>query len=197
MNAQPIRSRIPRTLALGLLSLTTLGLAACASGSGSGQTSPAPGQATRSTMSGAGMEGVEIFNEPGTGERTVEANLDEVWLALPVAYSRLDIPITVSDPGRHAYGNAGYRASRVEGKRLSAYFNCGVGMTGPLADDYNVTISVVSELSDSPEGTRILTTVSGQGKPRATSGNSVHCSSRGVIEMRVGQIVAEVLAGGA
>jgi hypothetical protein len=191
MHARPTLPRLPRFAGFGLLSLTLVGLSACASSS----TYSAP-SATRSTVSAGSESMIEIFNEPGTGERIVEANLDDVWLALPVAYSRLDIPISVSDPGRHAYGNAGYRASRIEGKRLSEYFNCGTGMTGPLADDYNVTVSVVSELSASPDGTRILTTVSGEGKPRSTSGNTVRCSSRGVIEMRVGQLVADVLAGG-
>lgn len=76
---------------------------------------------------------------------------------------------------------------------MSKYFRCGTGMLGALADEYNITLSIVTRLTDTPGGgTRILTVVDAIGRPRATSGNPLRCESSGVLELRVAQLIAEM-----
>ena len=148
-------------------------------------------------VEGGGFGGIEFFTEAGQGERTIEAKLVEVWEILPSVYERLEIPVTLSDPGRKELGNRGYRARRIEGARMSKYFRCGTGMMGALADDYDITLSVLTLLADEPGGgTKILTTVDAFGRPRATSGNPLRCESTGVLELRVAQLVAEMTGEG-
>ena len=144
-------------------------------------------------VEGGGFGGIELFTEAGRGERTIEAKLLEVWELLPIVYERLEIPVTLSNPGRKELGNRGYRARRVEGARMSKYFHCGTGMLGALADDYDITLSVVTRLTGEPGGgTRILTVVDVVGRPRATSGNPLRCESIGVLELRVAQLLSEM-----
>ncbi|GMR13321.1 MAG: hypothetical protein BMS9Abin29_1526 [Gemmatimonadota bacterium] len=175
-------------IALALMIVGTLG--ACAS-SGPGT----PGRATpeRAMVEADGFGSIEIFTQPGVGERTIQVASADVWEILPGVYEKLQIPVTLSDPGRKELGNRGYRARRIEGARMSKYFRCGAGMRGALADEYNITLSVVTRLTDAPEGgTKILTTVDAIGRPRATSGNPFRCESTGVLELRVAQVVAEM-----
>ena len=143
------------------------------------------------------MAGVEIFTEPGVGARTINAESADVWAILPRVYRQLQIPVSLTDPGLKELGNRGYRAHRVEGDRMSKYVRCGTGMTRSLADEYDITLSVVTRLTDEPGGrTKVLTTVDAIGRPRAARGNPVRCESAGVLELRVAQLVAERLGAG-
>jgi hypothetical protein len=176
-------------IALALLLAGTLGACASSGPSAGGRDGP------ERTMveGGAGFAEIEIFTEPGVGERTIEAESADVWEILPDVYEQLKIPVSLSDPGRKVMGNSGYRARRIEGARMSKYFRCGTGMLGALADDYNITLSVVTRLTDAPDGgTTLVTTVDAIGRPRATSGNPLRCESSGVLELRVAQLVAEM-----
>ena len=184
----------PQTFAqsarIGLVVLMVGTLGACASSNAGADVRPAP---ERTMVEGGGFGEIELFTEPGFGERTIEAEPAEVWAILPDVFEQLQIPVTLSKPGRKEMGNKGYRARRIEGTRMSKYFRCGTGMLGALADEYNITLSVVTRLINAPEGgTRILTTVDAIGRPRATSGNPLRCESIGVLEMRVAQLLAEM-----
>ena len=175
-----------------------LALAACGAcaSSGQGATQTDPGTVSRVFIPGGG--GAEMYNEPGVGSRLVDAPLDSVWLALPKAYELLGIPDAGVDAERTMFGNPGYRARRIEGERLSKYVDCGMGATAaPNADQYNVTLSVLTRLTHGEGGgTMVVTTVEATGKPRAVSGNPVYCQSKGTLEARVAQLVVWVLVGG-
>lgn len=190
--AAPQTSAPSARIALALLMVGTLG--ACAS---SGPRSASRDAPQRTMVEGGGFGGIELFTEPGVGERTIEVESADVWKILPGVYEQLEIPVTLSDPGRKELGNRGYRARRIEGARMSRYFRCGTGMLGALADEYNITVSVVTRLTDEPGGgTKILTTVDAIGRARATSGNTFRCESTGVLELRVAQLVSEMSGGG-
>jgi hypothetical protein len=139
-----------------------------------------------------------MYNEPGVGSRLVDVPLDSVWLALPRVYELLGIPDAGADSEQMTFGNPGYRARRVEGKRLSNYIDCGMGSTAiPKADDYQVTLSVLTRLTPGEDGgTMVVTTLEATGKPRAVSGNPLYCQSKGTLEKRLGDLVVWVLVGG-
>ncbi len=175
-----------------------LALAACGACASSGQGATQMGPETVSRVFIPGGSGTEMYNEPGVGSRLVDAPLDSVWLALPKVYELLGIPDAGADSEQMTFGNLGYRARRVEGKRLSNYIDCGMGSTAiPKADDYQVTLSVLTRLTPGEDGgTMAVTTVEATGKPRAVSGNPVYCQSKGTLEARVAQLVLWVLVGG-
>lgn len=177
---------------IALVLLLTGALGACASSGARNRAGP-----ERTTVTGTGFGPMQIFTEPGVGSRTIDAESADIWAILPGVYEQLQIPVSHTDPGLKELGNRRYRARRVEGDRMSKYVRCGTSMTGALADEYNLTLSVVTRLTDEPGGkTKVLTTVDAIGRPRATSGNPVRCESAGVLELRVAQLVAERLGVG-
>lgn len=163
-----------------LTSLLIVLSSACAS---SGANTAPPETVSRVQLSGAGIA-AELYNEPGMGGRTVPLDIDLVWGALPDVYEQLDIPDAAGDPQRMLYGNPGYRPRRIEGKRLSTYIDCGSGATAiPNADQYDVTMTILTQVTreEDGNGTVIMTTIDANAKPRAHTGNSIHCQSKGVL----------------
>lgn len=175
-----------------LMLLAAAGSIACG---GAGQTPSPPPPETVSRVFIPGGSGTEMHNEPGSAARIVLAPLDSVWLALPGVYDLLGIPEAGAAPAEKLFGHRGFRARRIEGKRLSTYLDCGSGATAvPRADDYEVTLSLLTSLSEvATGGTMVLTTVDATAKPRATAGNPVHCSSKGTLELRLWELLVQAL----
>ena len=186
------RTRITHTGVAGVVTcfLVAGSINACASSSGTTATTATP---RRTSMSVAGTRAMDIYNEPGVGERTLPAPAPDVWGVMTQVYDQLGVPITTIDPTAMVIGNNLYNSRRVEGQRMSAYIDCGTTLQGRLADLYEITLSVVTRLTAVDEGTTVTTVVDAYGEPRTVSGNRVHCQSIGVLEMRVAQIVADKL----
>ncbi len=175
-----------------------LALAACgACVGGPDAAPPGPEPEPRISISAApgAMGGLRMYNEPGVGVRHVNLPMDSVLLGLPQVYDMLGIPDYGVNPEGTQYGNPSFRARRIEGKRLSRYIDCGMGVTAvPNADDYQVTLMVLSRVSAADEGgTMVVTTVDATAKPRAVSGNPVHCQSNGTLETRLADLLLMVL----
>jgi len=170
--AAPIPARagalaIPAALILGSLA------AACASSpSQEGVPRAAP---VRSVMRVAGTDPVEVHTEASVTQRTFQVPPEQVWAVVPGVYERLEIPITTADPAAREIGNTGYLA---------------------VANSHDVTLSVVTKVIAQEGGaTGVRTVLDASARARATSGNPVHCQSRGVLEERIGRLIAEALAG--
>lgn len=176
-----------------VLLLCAVATAGCGSSS-SDAAAPAPETVSRVFLP-AGGGNIKMHNEPGVGSRLLDAPIDSVWVALPQVYDLLGIPDAAADLGQMTFGNLGYRARRIEGQRLSTYVDCGMGVTAvPTADQYQVTLSVLTRLTPADDGGTLLTTaVEATAKPRAVSSNPVYCQSKGTLEMRVAQLVMWVL----
>jgi hypothetical protein len=137
-----------------------------------------------------------MHTRAGLDETAVLAPSAAVWRVLSSVYEQLDIPVTHSDARGAELGNPGFRAWQVEGRRMAAYVDCGTSLKGQLANLYDVTLSVMTRLTEGPIGATIVTTtVDAFGTPRAVSGNEVPCRSRAVLERRVVEVIAEKLAG--
>ena len=146
-----------------------------------------------------GGQPVEILQEGQGVARLVAAPRDSVWRVLAEVYDRMGIPVAQSDRGQWEFGHPGYRARRIEGKRPSRFLNCGRSISGPLADQYSVTLSVLTRLTEAEGGTMVVTTVVGAAKSReSSSGGAVPCRSQASkLELRLVEIIVEVLEGGA
>ncbi|MCY3613402.1 MAG: hypothetical protein OXH51_17905 [Gemmatimonadetes bacterium] len=186
-----------RILAVAAVAVA-VGSAGCASGSSgspnAGNDRPVVPGERRTILRVGNYERLEIFNEPGVGVRTIGVAAELAWRALGGVYGELGIPVTSSNPQTMELGNPGYSARRVGGDRMNTFVDCGSGLAGPMANLYDVTLTVSTRLTaKGPQSTEVLTIVDAFGEPRAVSGNMVHCQSRGVLELRVAQEVAEAL----
>ena len=116
---------------------------------------------------------------------TFSAPIDQVWRALVASYGDLGINPTVADPATGRYGNLGFVVpSRLQGKPVGHFFDCGSTMTGSLVDVGQVTAVVVTTLSTLPGGTTSAETrVTGTLRRNdGASSDQIVCASTGAIE---------------
>lgn len=166
---------------------------ACASG-GAG-TSPTGSRRTDDVSVARGPLGsFEITTEASVQDRVISAARITVWAVLPSVFETLGIEATV-DPRTFVIGNSGYRARRIEGKRLSTYLECGRGLARN-ADRYQVTLQLMVQLDDAPDGgTLVRTLLDAYARSTDVSGRTaIHCTSRGTLERRIIELIAEELA---
>jgi hypothetical protein len=162
---------------------------ACAAGTGA-PSAPRPAPAAPVDVSGprGNVASARLHNEPTPIVLTVAAPLDTVWRALPGAYATVGIPDPGIDPGgAKAVGNLSFHPHRLAGHMLSEYLDCGRGITAvPRADEYDVTMSVRTDLRPGPEGATVATTtVQATAQSREMSANAVYCRSLGTLEARI------------
>ena len=152
------------------------------------------------TLSGprGSMGGVEVHNEPSISRETVTAAPDAVWGALPAVYRELEIAEAGADTAQLVYGAVDFTPRRIAGHRLSRYIDCGMGLTAvPKADEYAVTMSVLTRLAPGDGGTTVVTTsVIARAKQRGVSGNPVYCQSKGMLEAEIIRAVVTELSRG-
>jgi hypothetical protein len=140
----------------------------------------------------------ELHTEPGRAAHTLPLPPDSVWRSLPRVYEMLGIAEAGAVPDERLFGARNFRPRRIEGNRLSRYIDCGMGATAtPKADEYEVTMTLVSEVQPAGDaGTTLETLLQASGRPRAAAGNRVSCQSNGTLEKRIAELVAWVLLPG-
>lgn len=163
-------------------------LAACASGG-----SRPPETVTRVGITGpAGDYGIsEIRNSPGSATMTLPAPSGAVWAVLPDVYEELGVPDAGAGTEELVFGSLDFLARRIEGKRLSTFIDCGMGVTAmPRADEYRVNMTIITKLTPVSDGTLTETLVQATARPRDVSGNPVSCQSNGTLETRITELIA-------
>jgi hypothetical protein len=139
---------------------------------------------------------VDLRHRPDVGESIVPAGLRSVWVTLPEVFEQLEIEVNHVDASQGTLGNTGYHARRVEGERMSRWLDCGRGLVRAIADEYQVTLSVVVQLLPArADSTAVRTTVDAYARDRSLGSSSIHCVSWGRLERRVGELVLERLGG--
>ena len=128
----------------------------------------------------------------------VSAKPADVVAALRDAYEELGIKVEILPPAGATGGQVGNRyfvkSYRLGKAPLSTYLDCGSTMTGPAADNYKITMSVVSTVSAEGEGSSVQTSVVAKADA-AAGGNSLSCRSIGTLESAIHQALEQKLGG--
>jgi hypothetical protein len=217
----PMRLRSLRPMAVGVF--FSVGVGACASGGGASPTpSPVPTATPAATPTpapppsapaplpedrGADLAAVRGF-DGGTAlvgfsgrassiqDTIVRESPNRVWGVLPAVFSTLGVQTRTVEPAAYTIGLEAGRISRIEGGRLSQHLECGNGILGPNADHYDVTLTLLVQLAGHASGgTTIRTTLDAWARPRAASGEPLHCASTRTLERRLMQLVQLELSG--
>ena len=139
---------------------------------------------------------VEIRNEASVIDTAIAATPIAVWATLETVFETLDIETPTVDARSLSLGNAGYRARRIEGRRMSTYLRCGNNIGRANADQYEVTLQLMVRLLEAPGGgTTVSTQIDAYARSQTASGTAIHCTSRGTLERRIVELVREELAG--
>lgn len=140
----------------------------------------------------SGQVDVTLTHETSIEKQTVARSLDDVWGALPAAYSHLGLPINAIDTKTHLIGTGPVMVRRsLAGTSLSTYLECGSDVTGQSkANFYSVQLDVRTQLEAAPDsGTIVRTMVEASGRDASSSNNPVRCSTKGHLEHRLTELL--------
>lgn len=121
----------------------------------------------------------------------VPFDLQEVWRALPVVFDSLGITITEVDATHHVMGSPGFKAhKRLRNVALSKLIDCGSTQGFPSADEYDVNLSVLTQVEAAKAGsTSVATKVDAAARPMAFPGAYTKCSTKGLLETSIVEAV--------
>jgi hypothetical protein len=172
---------------IGILSLGVF--AACASSQPA--TRAGATESVHISGTGARVSSTRIAPSVTTSSVSLSFPLDSVWRALPATYESLGIAISDFDEKTHVIGNSGLKIRRRLGTTaLSRYLDCGNTQMGPSADDYQINLSVLTQLSPGDSGRTVLTTnVDATAQGLQFAQQAVRCTSKGTIEARIVELV--------
>ena len=168
--------------------VATTGCASSSSESGTGVTSVAVGGLSSRQST------VDLRNEASVSDSSMAVPLSTVWRVMPAVFERLEIEINHVDPGNGRIGNGNFRPRRLAGRSRATFLDCGSGLTGPYADAYTVTMSLLVQLTSAQDGTTIVRTViDAYAEDRGVSARPIHCISRGGLERQIFAMIQEQL----
>jgi hypothetical protein len=132
---------------------------------------------------------------PVTSETTVNASPDSTLAALDAAYSELGIEVKLRDSKTGEIGNRKFsKVNSLAGQSLSSYVGCGWTSVGPAADNYRITMSLVSRVTPNGTGSSVETRLTAFGEDISSKG-TVSCATRGRLERRVHELALKHLGG--
>jgi hypothetical protein len=187
-SVNPAVARVPSVLR----SLPALALAACASASG-GSSSGVPVEQTRTVVSSSNPTAgdIELVRDNRLAVHRSTATPDRVWSVLPSVLSDLGLgggPL----PGQaRAYVASVPSVRRQLNKvNLSRYLECGTTSSGAAgADTHLIRLQVTSYVEPEGQGTRVRSQVLARATPVEGAAGMIDCSSTGILEARIGELL--------
>ena len=181
-----------------------LGLAACAS---SGGDMPRSGTADVNTQlqTDYGVRSISLrtTEDVYVSEDTLPRTTGNVYRQLAATYDEMGIPITKVNAEARLIGAVETRLrGDLAGNPISKYLRCGTSITGSIADQYQVYLTVVTQLESLETGEDgVYTHLSAIAQQGGRSGNNIRCATRGVLERDIFEhlqrkILSEAAAGG-
>lgn len=182
----------------GRLVLPVVLLVATGCASGGGGAAPST---TAIPAANRGFDGGTQFRDGFTNavssvqDSVIPESRARVWEALPGVFRTLGVETPTVNRYAFTMGNPGSRVARLEGStRLSRFFDCGIGILGPNADTYEVTLQLLVQLAtDASGGTLVRTTVDAYARPRSSSGDPIHCASQRTLERRIPELISQAI----
>lgn len=178
-----------------LASLCVVSVVACAGSNATPEASPAPVEqhvqiSTAGSQTSLGSS-LNLVPSSGLTSHHFAAPIEQVWKVLPAVFDSLGVPVGLLDPRAHAIGNNGFKVRGKLGKvGLARYIDCGTTQIGPNAESYDITLTLTTTLSSTPDGaTAMSMNLLASAKPMAFGQDAFPCSSKGALEKRVTDLV--------
>lgn len=134
------------------------------------------------------------YNQPlsldsaATRPEAIAASRDVTSAAVKAVLEELSVPVTTEDTAAGLVGNTGFTLLRRLGnERLSKYVSCGVGLNGPQADTWRVTMALMVWIDDAGgSASRVkVGLLAGTRDVDTGSRRSAGCGSTGVLEVLI------------
>jgi len=131
---------------------------------------------------------LNIVPDRHASSHVISGTPERVWFALAAIYEELGITVTHVSVGSRTLGNRNFTTRRqLGGTPLSQYLDCGVGFSGPVANQNRITIDILTQLKAAgPDSVDVQTVLAAIASPvEGTSNNPFPCSSRGTLEQSI------------
>jgi len=158
--------------------------AACASSGSPGPNVSAPSQRT------VAVDDRQVYRTsvPVNSKAAIPAPPSRVFDALKSVYEDLGVPPGTHDPATGRIGNTDFWKSRqFANEPMSTFLSCGESLTGPVANNYRIYMSLVSMVHPDGKGaSEVETAFSAQAQNmEGTSGDRIACGTTGKLEERI------------
>lgn len=123
---------------------------------------------------------------------TIPAAPSRVFDALKSVYEELGVPPGTHDPSTGRIGNADFwKTRKFAGESISAFLNCGESLTGTVANNYRIYMSLLSVVRPDGKGaSEVETAFRAQAQNmEGTSSDRISCGSTGNLEERIRKAV--------
>ncbi|WP_411279762.1 hypothetical protein [Gemmatimonas sp.] len=141
--------------------------------------------------------GINMVSTTDVNSALINAPVEKAWMALQEAYTTLGIPVTELNQQTRTIGNNTYRVRRRIGDvPTMRALDCGGDSGMPNAETYQLLLTVKSRIIPNDAGGSVVqSTLEGTGKNATTAASSdVRCSSMGVLEKRIADLVKAKVA---
>jgi len=165
-------------------------LSGCGSATRSGPEAP-PSTVTTRIEGTVGATHLSRVNNATASRAAIARPVRDVWEVMPDAYKELSIPVALLVPQEHRIGIEALRIRRKLGDLpLQRVLDCGGTPGAPNAETYEVTMVVLTQLSLASAGETVLATlVQGTARSPNFGGAEVACTSNGLLERRMEEVV--------
>lgn len=119
---------------------------------------------------------------------TIPAAPSRVFDALKAVYEELGVPPGTHDPSTGRIGNTDFwKTRKFAGASMSEFLNCGESLTGTVANNYRIYISLLSVVRPDGKGaSEVETAFRAQAQNmEGTSSDRIACGSTGKLEERI------------
>jgi len=129
-------------------------------------------------------------------DSVINTSPDSALAAIEAAYNELGIEVKFRDNAKGQLGNKRFSKVReLGGVRLSKYIGCGFAETGPVADSYRVTMSLISQVTRIGPASRIDTQLTAYAEDSGSSNGRLSCTTLGALENRVHELAVKHAGG--
>jgi hypothetical protein len=170
--------------------------AACAPASSAAGGPPPLGRESRILETGSGAD-IYLAGEVRVLDSQVAGAPARVWSELLAVYQDMGIELTTVNRNAWRVGNGQFMAfRRLAGRPMTTYVSCGATLSGPVAANNRIQMSVDSELEAvGSDSTRIRSWITATAhSTEGASRNALACSSTGALERDIAARVARRLS---
>jgi hypothetical protein len=178
--------RHPNPLRLSFLMLFAIGCAGANTNA-----APPPQPSTELIKIQVGPQTLTLTRDHEISTIELPASRDRVWKAVVAAHETLGLAMSSLDNNAGVAVYVHQRSHLLDGNRLSKYIDCGTTIYGDRTDSYAVTVRVTATVeSRGPNTTAVHSGVNAWARDPQTSSDAVACSSTGLLEQRIAELIA-------
>jgi hypothetical protein len=158
-------------------------------------TAPLVAQARKFVVPGIrGVPPTELIDTMGT-PREVPFTPIKVFAALEKVYAEMKVKPEVHAAPFQIGNQAFYARGSLAKSRMSAWVDCGSGMTGPIADDYRIYLGLVTFVEVTVGNTSVVRTVLVGNAINVTEGKlpTQRCKTTGELELKIHETMVKEL----